>query len=189
MYLPSSQQYRSLMTLHVRTDGNSGEVLAGVRREVIVLDPNLPLFNASVLVEQLRASLSPQRSAVVLIGMFGLLSLVLASIGLYGVMGYVVSQDAREIGVRMALGAERKDVLKHVLKKGMTLALTGVAIGSIVSLAVTRLIESLLFEVSATDPVTFGGVALILTFTALLACWIPALRATRVDPLIALRTE
>ena len=189
MYLPSSQQYRSLMTLHVRTDGNSGEVLAAVRREVKALDTNLPVFNASVLVEQLRATLSPQRSAVVLIGIFGMLSLVLASIGLYGVMGYTVSQDAREIGVRMALGAERKDVLKHVLKKGMTLALTGVAIGSIVSLALTRLIESQLFEVSPTDPLTFGGVALILTLTALVACWIPALRATRVDPLVALRTE
>jgi putative ABC transport system permease protein len=189
MYLPSSQQYRSLMTLHVRTNGNSEEILAAVRREVKALDPNLPVFNSRVLVEQLRASLSPQRSAVVLIGVLGLLALVLASIGLYGVMSYTVSQEAREIGVRIALGAERKDVLKLVLKRGMTLALTGVGIGSIASLALTRLIESLLFEVSATDPLTFCGVALILTFTALVACSIPALRATRVDPLIALRTE
>ncbi len=189
MYLPSLQQYRSLMTLHVRTHGNSVEMLSAVRREVKALDGNLPVFNASVLAEQLRASLAPQRSAVVLIGVFGLLGLALATIGLYGVMGYTVSQNTREIGIRMALGADGNDVLKLVIKRGMRLALIGIAIGLIASLALTRLVKSLLFEVSATDPLTFAGVALLLIVTAIVACWIPARRATRVDPLRALRTE
>ncbi len=187
MYLPSLQQYRPLMTLHVRTDRNPVEVLAAVRREVQSLDGNLPVFNASLLAEQLRASLSPQRSVVVLIGTFGLLALALASIGLYSVMAYTVSQHTREIGIRMALGAQTSDVMKLVVRQGMALAMLGVVIGLIASLALTRLTKTLLFGVSATDPLTFTGVALLLTFIALLACYLPARRATKVDPLVELR--
>jgi predicted permease len=189
MYLPSPQQYRSVMTLHVRTEREPGESLAAIRREARSLDGNLPVFNAGLLAEHLRASLAPQRGVVALIGTFGLLALTLASVGLYGVMAYSVSQRAREIGVRMALGAQTGDVLKLILRQGMALALIGVVIGLIASLTLTRLTKTLLFGVSATDPLTFVGVAMLLIMVAALACWIPARRATKVDPLVALRAE
>jgi len=189
MYLPSPQQYRSVMTLHVHTERDPGELLAAMRREARSLDGNLPIFNAGLLADHLRASLAPQRSVVALIGTFGLLALALASIGLYGVMAYTVSQHTREIGIQMALGAQTGDVLKLVVRQGMGLALIGVVIGLIASLALTRLTKTLLFGVSATDPLTFTGVALLLTMIALLACWLPARRATKVDPLTSLRHE
>jgi putative ABC transport system permease protein len=189
MYLPLLQQYRPVMTLQLRSEQPPGELLAAVRREVQKLDGNLPVFNAGLLAEKLRASVSSQRSIVVLIGVFGLLALALASIGLYGVMAHTVSQHTREVGIRMALGAQRGDVLKLIMKQGMVLAVMGVVIGLTASMALTPLTKALLFGVSATDPVTFTGIALLLTFVALLACYIPARRATKVDPLVALRYE
>jgi macrolide transport system ATP-binding/permease protein len=189
MYLPSPQQYRSVMTLHVRTERDPGELLAAIRREARSLDGNLPIFNAGLLSEHLRASLAPQRSVVALIGTFGLLALALAGIGLYGVMAYTVSQHTRDIGVRMALGAQTGDVLKLVVRQGMALALIGLVIGLIASLGLTRLTKTLLYDVSPTDPLTFAVIAVLLLLVALLACWIPARRATKVDPLIALRSE
>ena len=130
-----------------------------------------------------------QRVATALSGAFGALALVLATVGLYGVLSYFVVQHTRQIGVRVALGAQQSQILSLVLKKGLALALIGVGVGLAVSLALTRLMQSLLFGVSAFDPLTFGGVALLLAVVALLACYVPARRAARLDPVDALRTE
>ena len=139
--------------------------------------------------QRVAASLETQRFAVVLLGIFGTLALILAAIGLYGVLAFTVSQRTREIGVRIALGAQWRDVLKLILRSGMTLVVVGLTIGLAGALALTRLMSTLLFEVSPTDPITFGAVALSVILAALLACYVPARRATKVDPLIALRYE
>jgi len=164
-------------------------LLAAVRRESQSLDSNLPVFNAGALAEHLRASLAPERSVAVLIATDGLLAIALASIGLYGVMAYTVSQQTREIGIRMALGAQTGDVMRLVIKQGMGLTLSGAAIGIGGAASLTRALKSWLFGVGPTDPLTFAAVALLLFGVALLACYIPARRATKVDPLTSLRSE
>jgi predicted permease len=188
-YLPLAQNYSPGITLHVRTDGDPRTVLATVRREVQALDPNLPLIAVSPISEVLDQVLWAPRMGAALLVVFGLLALVLAAVGIYGVLAYSVSQRTHEIGLRMALGAQRGDVLKMIVRQGMTLTLIGVVVGLAVAFLVTRFMESLLYGVAATDPLTFMGVSLVLAAVALLATFIPARRATRVDPMIALRHE
>ncbi len=175
--------------LHVRTAGDSRSVVAAIKSEVQALDPYLPLFDVQTLTEGMRFSLIPMQLAGSLIGVSGILALLLATAGIYGIVAYAVGQRKREIGIRVALGAQRRDVLKLVVRQGMKLALIGIAIGLAASFALTRLMSSLLFDVNATDPATLALVVLLLTCVALLACYIPARQATKVDPMIALRHE
>ena len=189
IFLPYLQNPQPAMALHVQTSGNPKELAAAVRREVQALDPNLPAFNVMSLADNIDISLLPARFGAVLLGVFGFLALLIASIGIYGVMSYGVSERTHEMGIRMALGARGRDVLRLVISQGMWLALIGVGIGAGVALGVTRLVKSYLYDVSVTDPLTFIGIALLLTAVALLACYVPARRATKVDPLEALRYE
>lgn len=175
-------------SLIVRTVGDSPTVMAAVRREVQKLDPHLPIAS-STLVEKLSLPLLPARIVASILGGFGLLALILAAIGIYGVMSYGVTQRTHEIGVRMALGAQQKDVLKLVIRQGLALTGIGVAIGLIAALALSQLLRSLLFGVSATDPLTFVGITFLLVFVTFMACFLPARRAARVNPLKALRHE
>jgi predicted permease len=189
VYRPQWQYRVGATTIVVRAEADSQKLIALVRRELQQLDPNLPTASARPLVERLSLALLPARIVASALGSFGLVALLLAAIGIYGVMSYAVSKRVREIGVRMALGAQRGDVLKLVMTQGMALTLIGVAIGLLAALGLTRLMKNVLFGVSATDPLTYTGVAALLTFVALLACYIPARRATKVDPMIALRCE
>ena len=160
-----------------------------LRREVNALDATLPVYDVKTMEEHLGFSLFPMRVAAAMSGSFGLLALLLAAIGIYGVMAYAVSQRTREIGIRIALGARKSDVLRLVARQGLTLVAIGLLIGLIAALLLTRLMESLLYDVSATDPLTFIVIASLLAFVALLAALVPARRATKVDPMIALRCE
>ena len=189
LYLPVTQEYQSSMALHVKITGDPASLSAGVQREVRTLDPNLPIYNVRTLSAQLDQVLASQRVAAALISSLGLLALLLAGIGLYGVMAYAVAQRTREIGIRMALGAQSGDVQKLIVRQGMTLALMGVALGLLTSLAFTRVLNSLLFGVSATDPLTFAVIPVLMAGVALLACWIPVHRAAKLDPLVALRRQ
>jgi putative ABC transport system permease protein len=189
MYLPLSQNYLPQMTLLVRTSGSPTTLLGPIRNEVKALDNRLPLFDVKTMRQQINISVWPQELGSSVLGAFGLLALSLAAVGVYGMMSFVVSQRTHEIGIRMALGAARRDVVKSVLAQALRLVLAGIAIGLVGALALTRFIASLLFGVKPTDPVTFVGVCLILTGVAVLASYIPARRAARVDPMVALRYE
>ena len=173
----------------LRTTGDPLLLSAAIRSEVRQLDPGLPVRNLRSMEQLVGRSIAPQRFNLSLLSLFAALGLLLAAVGIYGVMAYSVSQRTHEIGLRMALGAQARDVLKLVVKQGMALTLVGVAIGLVASFVLTRLMKNLLFGVSATDPATLAGVALLLTCVALLACYLPARRATKVDPLVALRYE
>jgi predicted permease len=173
----------------LRATGDPSALSAAIQSEMRQLDPAAPVMGLRSMVELAQRSVAPQRFNMSLLGLFAALGLLLAAVGIYGVMAYGVAQRTHEIGLRMALGAKGGDVMKMVVSRGMTLATIGVAIGLIASYALTRLMKSLLFGVSATDPMTFTVIALSLGLVALLACWIPARRAAKVDPMIALRCE
>ncbi len=160
-----------------------------IKNEVHAVNANVPIYEVASLESQLARHIAPRRFNTWLLGLFAAVALLLAVIGLYGVLAYSVSQRSHEIGIRMALGAQAADVLKLVVKQGMKLALIGIAIGLVASFALTRLMASLLYGVSSTDPLTFILILLLITTAALVACWIPARRAVKTDPMVALRCE
>jgi ABC-type antimicrobial peptide transport system permease subunit len=160
-----------------------------IRHAIEQMNSEQVMYEVRAYDEIVASSIAAQRFSMVLLGTFASLALLLSSIGIYGVISYLVGQRTREIGIRIALGAQRADILRMVLGRGASMALVGVALGLVGALGLTRLMSGLLFGVSATDPLTFLAVAWLLTFVALTACYIPARRATRVDPIIALRYE
>jgi predicted permease len=189
VWTPMAQDYSANGILTVRTDGNPESLFGAVRKEVQTLDPNLPLFDVKTLTEHMRLALFPARVAATVLGVFGAVALLLSAIGIYGITSYAVAQRTHEIGIRLALGAQLSDVLKLVLSHGLKLTMIGAVLGLFGAYLATRAITSVLYGVSATDPLTFGVVSLLLIGVALLACYVPSRRATKVDPLIALRNE
>jgi putative ABC transport system permease protein len=189
VYLPEAQATYSSLDLAIRTTGDPMAAAGAVRAAINALDPDLPVTNVRTMEQLIETSTGPRRFSMLLLGLFSGIALILASVGLYGVMSYTVAQRAPELGVRMALGAGARDVLRLVLGQGMRLALLGVGIGLVAALVVTRLLQSMLFQVSATDPVTYAGISLLLLGVTLVACWLPARRATRVDPAVVLRAD
>ena len=189
VYVSLRPENGSYLTMVVRTATEPQGVIAALRSEIQRLDANLPVYNVQTLTEHMALPLFPARVAAMLLGSFGLLALILAAIGIFGVMSYSVSQRTREIGIRMALGANNAGILKLVLGHGLKLVVIGMAIGLIGAFTGTRLMSALLYGVSATDSVTFILIALLLVSVALLACYLPARRATQVDPNEALRYE
>lgn len=176
-------------TIFVRTTGDAAAQVATVRRTLTALAPNLPYIDVKPFTDIIRPELQPRLLGASMFGVFGVLALVLAAIGLYGLMSYLVGQRTRELGLRMALGAQRRDVLAMVLRRALGLTLGGLAIGLVGALASARLITHLLYQVGADDPASLVGVVAVLIATALVAAWIPAHRASRVDPMVALRAE
>jgi predicted permease len=189
LMLPAWQSYTPDLSLHLRSAGDPVPLIEFVRSEVKALDPQLPLTSIRTLEEQRSNSLYSERVTALLLSAFGGLALLLAALGVYGVMSYAVTQRTREIGIRMALGAQTGDVLKLLLRQGGWLVVAGVAVGIGGALMATRWVKSFLYDVSATDPLTFITVTLLLIVAAMLACFIPARRAAKVDPLVALRYE
>jgi putative ABC transport system permease protein len=195
VFVPQSQTPTALgsnlrqSSFVLRTAVEPMQLAAAVRRELLQLDPALPIRSLRPMNQLLDGSIAPQRFNFSLLGLFAGIGMLLAAVGIYGVMAYSVSQRTHEIGVRMALGARTGDVLKLIVRQGMVLVLVGVALGLIASVALTRIMKSLLFGVTATDPLTLMTVAVLLTLVALMACYLPARRATKVDPLVALRYE
>jgi predicted permease len=189
MYMPYLQSPNNGVTVVVRTTGDPLALAAAVREQVRSLDKDVPVTHVRTMAEVFGTSVAQPRFSMLVVGLFAALALVLSAVGIYGVMAYSVSRRAHEIGVRMALGARASQVLKLVLKEGMTLALLGIGIGLFGAFALTRLMATLLFGVSTKDPFTFVSVATLLAVVAFVACYIPARRATKVDPLVALRYE
>jgi predicted permease len=189
MYRSYWQNYDPRVHLVVRTQADPASVIAGMRQAVQALDPNLALYDLETMKQLMLLPLFPAHAAGLVLGVFGGMALLLATMGLYGVMSYLVAQRTREVGIRMALGARRTHVFRLVLGNGMKLTFAGVAIGLAGGLTVTRLLATLLYGIQPTDFVTFAGVSLLLAGVAFLASYIPARRATRVDPVVALRHE
>jgi putative ABC transport system permease protein len=193
MYLPYRQSkgfpWYAPRDLAIRTDADQSSLAGAVRSEIRQVDPDQPITNIRTMDQILGEQTAPRRLGMTLLTVFAALALVLSALGIYSVLAYFVVQHTPEIGVRLALGAQQRDVLALVLKRGMKLALSGVVLGLLGTYALTRLMATLLFGVSPTDPPTFALITVLLTAVALLACYIPALRATKVDPMVALRYE
>ena len=190
MYFSQLQKPERRMNLVIRTEARDAlQLLPAARAEIKAFDPNQIIWRTQTLEQLLSTSVAPRRFNMSLLGIFAGVALVLAAVGLYGVMSYSVSWRTREIGIRMALGARRADVLRLVVRQGMTMTLIGLALGLVGAFSISRVLSGLLYGVSSTDPLTFVAVSIVLLIVALLACLVPARRATRVDPIIALRTE
>jgi predicted permease len=188
-YIPHSQYISRLLNLVVHTTTYPASLTSAVNHELHEVDHDLPLYGVITMDQRVSASLARRRFSAVLLALFAAFALALATIGIYGVMTYLVNQGTREIGIRMALGATQPTVLRLVVKQGMMLALSGVAIGLVAAFAFARLASGLLYGVESTDPLTFTGIAVLLTLVALVASYIPARRAARIDPMICLRSE
>jgi putative ABC transport system permease protein len=188
-YQRVSRRVAHHLAIFLRGNLDAATVLDQVRAQVQSVDPTLPVFGAETLNETVSASLAQRRFLMETVALFALTALLLAGLGIYGVISYIVSERTHEIGIRLALGAERKSILQMVLRQGLGLALAGAAVGLVGAVIVSQLMTGLLYGVRSTDPLTFAGVALLLMIVALLACYIPARRALLVDPLVALRYE
>jgi ABC-type antimicrobial peptide transport system permease subunit len=189
IYYVEAQDPTASMTLAIRHSGDAGPLVTAVRGAVRDLDRDVPLTDVASMTTRLTRSMSDRRYPMLLLSGFAALAVVLAAVGLYGLLSYVVSRRTREIGVRMALGADRSRVLGLVLRDGVRLTLIGAAIGAVVSGVAAQALRHLLYGVAPTDPLTFAVVGLLLVAVALVASYLPAARATRVDPVEALRTE
>jgi putative ABC transport system permease protein len=189
IYLPYRQAPWTFGHLAIRTERNALGLANAVRQQIRNLDPDQTVTNNDMLENLISRSIAPQRFNLVLLGVFAAIGLLLTLVGIYGVMSYHVAENTREIGIRVALGAQRRDILRLVVGQGLALALIGVVVGLAGAFGLTRLMDSLLFGVTAADPLTFGIVASLFGVVALAACYIPARRAAKVDPMIALRCE
>jgi putative ABC transport system permease protein len=189
VYVPNLQNPVGFQTLVVRSNLPRESLVPSVKNVVKEMDPNLPITHVETMREVIAESVWQPRLYATLFAVFSVVALTLAAVGIYGVMSYAVTARTNEIGIRIALGAERRHVLKLVVGQGMALALGGVGVGLAGGLLLTRLMKTLLFGVNATDPLTFAGVSLLLFSVAMLACYLPARKAAQVDPLVALRRD
>jgi putative ABC transport system permease protein len=189
VYVPFRQAASNGMVLLVKSGQEPTALVSAIRGIVASIDKEQPIFRIATMQEVVNASVSTRRITLILLGLFSALALVLAGIGIYGVISYSAAQRSREIGIRMALGAQRGDVMRLVLAQGGKISAAGIVIGSAASLGLTRLMAKLLYSVSVVDPATFAVVAFVLALIATVASYIPARRALRVDPLVALRNE
>jgi putative ABC transport system permease protein len=188
-YYPEDQVPVSAMTLTILTSANPMSLAPTIQHEVTSIDPDLPVYQVRTMTEVMGESIARRKLALILLAVFAALALVLASVGIYGAMSFVVAQSRQEIGLRMALGAARGDVLRLMMAQGMGTIVAGLALGLAGSLALTRLLGGMLFEVRPADPLALGGASLVLLLVALFAVFIPARRATTVNPMEALRYE
>jgi predicted permease len=188
-YLAQTQFPTRAMTVAVRGRTDPAAMLSASRNELRNLDPALPMYYVRTMEQRVNESLARRRFSMLLLGVFASVALALATIGIYGVLAYLVNQGTRELGIRIALGASQRNILNLVVRQGMALAFSGVTIGLAAAFLLTRLVRSLLFGVEATDPITFAGISLLLVMITLLASYIPAQRAARIDPLISLRCD
>ena len=189
MFLSVLQSYTPELTLHARVATDAATLIASLRHEIRTLDPTLPLYNLRTLAEQRDGALQAERLAAAVLSLFGLLALALAAVGIYGMLSYAVTERTRELGIRLSQGAQPRDLLTLVVGQGMLPSAAGLVIGFAASLALTRVVQRLLFGVSPTDPLTFASIPILLAGVALAACWIPARRATRMDPVVVLRSQ
>jgi putative ABC transport system permease protein len=188
-YLPMSQSAGSSMQILLRTTGNATDMAPALQREVSALDRGVPVHDVKTMEQRVSEDLAHPRFRAILLGSFACLALLLTAIGIYGMLSESVSHRTREIGIRMALGAEPRDVLRLVIKQGLVLMLAGAVLGVVAALAVNRFLTSMLYGVKPTDPVTLVAVLLMLVVVVVLASYFPARRATKVDPMVALRDE
>jgi putative ABC transport system permease protein len=189
IFIPQPQEPFRGVGVVLKTAGDPGGIIKQVEQQMRALDPGMAVRNLKPLEGYIDDAQAPMRFNLILIAIFGAIALTLASVGLYSVMAYSVTQRSHELGIRIAVGASPRDILRLVLGQGVRLTLIGAALGLVASLLVTRALASLLFGVSATDPITFIAVPVVLALVAMLACYLPARRAMRVDPIIALRYE